>query len=259
MITIGVSTIAEKRVILIERLSAMAERLPNEVSFLVVSQKETDNHLVTVSEKILLRKSSEIGLSKSRNLLLALAPNGWLWLQDDDLVLDFEELGKLVEVLSLKKNDLNFIKIRSLESRNTYYKNYEFFKNHQKLNCLKISSIEIILNTSFVLQHKIMFDETLGLGTSMPSCEENKFVLRLFEADADTSYLDISPCFHTTKIEDRNIDTTGRFAARGFLLKEFNIFLSFILMIRWAYKLDRTLRFSTKLLLMVKGFYKKNV
>lgn len=257
MLTIGISTVRERKQQLIEYLNSNKNSFSLNIQFLIVSQKETTCKEENVAKNIKLFLDDSVGLSKSRNLVIQNTETKWLWIQDDDIDLDFIELNKLCESLIIAKNDVNFVKIKSSENKSEFYKNYNFHNNHLKLNALKISSIEIIVNTEFVTKNGIRFDQKLGLGTDMPCCEENKFVLDLFNHEASFAYLDISPCFHTTILENRMIDNRKRFIAKGYFLRNITFPINFILMLRWAYKIDPQMKFFKKLYLMLGGYIKQ--
>lgn len=256
MLTIGISTVATSLEKLVLYIQNNIKKIDPRVDFLICSQKESEATTIIVSERIKVIKTNESGLSRSRNKLLKESESKWLWIQDDDIKIDFEELQKLVVALSESSEDLTFIKVKSLENNNEFYKNYTFHNSHKLTNSLKISSIEIIVRRKFVGHNNIKFDTKLGLGTDMPCGEENKFVLNLFQSNAKVRYLDLAACFHTTELENRDIDHSGRFSARGYLLRFYPFYIRFPLMIRWAIYIPTNLSFYNKIILMLKAYFK---
>lgn len=257
MLTIGISTVASSLSELIIYIQGNIKKIDPSIDFLICSQRESENVAIVISERIKVLKTNESGLSRSRNTLLKENKNKWLWIQDDDIKIEFEALQKLLETLSKSSDDLVFIKVKSLENKNEFYKNYTFHKTHRLTNSLKISSIEIVVRREFVNDNNIKFDTNLGLGTDLPCGEENKFVLNLFQSNAKVRYLDLATCFHTTVLEGREIDQLGRFSARGYLLRFYPFYISFPLMIRWAIYIPAELSFYRKIILMLRTYFKR--
>jgi glycosyltransferase involved in cell wall biosynthesis len=257
MLTIAISTVAASLNKLTEYLQTNIDKIDQRVNFLICSQREPTNTVTQLSERVKVIKTTESGLSRSRNMLLANSQSKWLWVQDDDIELEFDALQQLVNILQNSNDDLHFIKVKSLENHNDFYKNYAFHSSHKLTNSLKISSIEIIIRREFVNANNIKFDTNLGLGTKLPCCEENKFILDVFKANAKVSYLDVATCYHTTNIESRAIDHAGRFCARGYLLRFYPFYIRFALMLRWAIKIPAELSFYEKMKLMLKNYIRK--
>ncbi|MBA6409111.1 MULTISPECIES: glycosyltransferase [unclassified Pseudoalteromonas] len=257
MLTIAISTVTASLNKLTEYLQTNIDKIDHRVNFLICSQREPTNTVTQLSERVKVIKTTESGLSRSRNMLIENSQSKWLWIQDDDIELEFEALDKLVYILQNSNNDLHFIKIKSLEDHSKFYKDYAFHRSHKLTNSLKISSIEIIVRREFVNANNIKFDTNLGLGTQLPCCEENKFILDLFKANAKVSYLGLATCYHTTNIESRAIDHAGRFCARGYLLRFYPFYIRFALMLRWAIKIPAELSFYEKMKLMLKNYIRK--
>ncbi|MBI9069912.1 MAG: glycosyltransferase [Salinivirgaceae bacterium] len=230
------------------------DKFPPYVFFLVVSQKEDSYKEEQINSRIKLILDNSVGLSKSRNIIIKNVETKWLWIQDDDISLNFKEFEQLLSLLKGEVSDAVFIKVLSCENTAEYYKSYTFHKKHSLLNALKISSIEILVNVDFIKKNKITFNEKLGLGTNMPCCEENKFVLDIFKESESVSYFDVAPCSHTTLIENRNIDHEKRFVARGYFLHYLPVYISSILLLRWAWNIRCDLTLSKKLSLMLKSY-----
>ncbi|MGR5452163.1 glycosyltransferase [Vibrio sp. PNB22_3_1] len=257
MLTIGVSTVSNSLVRVLEYIDFNIDKVGENVRFLVCSQRDSLDQTEDLHPRVKLIRTKESGLSRSRNAILRDCSTKWLWVQDDDIELDFEHLERLVEELKSSHGDLCFVKVRSLEKPKEFYKSYDFHKKHTRLNALKISSIEIVVNAEFCRNNQVWFDENLGLGTKLPCGEENKFILELFSCSPCISYLDVSPCFHTTILERRNIDQNSRFRARGYLLSFMPLYFVVPLLIRWTFRLCPQIKWHKKMSLMVAGYFRK--
>lgn len=121
--------------------------------------------------------SHETGLSKSRNLALENTSSDYLWIMDDDVLINdfaydfifecisnYPECGILVVSHSHKKVD--FLPGEKIE-----------FINEFKATC--VSSIDMILNINKI--KGVRFNEKFGLGAIYPSGEEFIFTCRLLK------------------------------------------------------------------------------
>lgn len=252
MLTIGISTIAQNYEALIKSLENYTCLIDNDVVFLVCVQGQIELPIYK-KDNISIIFSKSKGLSKSRNIIIDNSHTKWLWFQDDDISLSIDNVIMFIEILKKSHSDIFLSKICSLES-SLPYKNYNFHYFHSIFNCLKVSSIEIIVNLDFIKKNSIYFNEKLGLGTPMPSCEENLFVYKIFKISKNIKYLDSFLCFHTSILANRNIDYTSRFIAKGYLMKCLSFYVSFPFFIKSLF-LAKQLTFIKRLKYISKGFF----
>jgi glycosyltransferase involved in cell wall biosynthesis len=176
------------------------------------------------------------GLSNNRNAVIDACETKWIWFQDDDIRLSGEGLRGLVSSLDLANEDIAFVRVKSLEGENNtgLYKSYDFHQTHTWLNCNKISSIEIVVRAQFLRANSIRFNPKLGLGTALPCCEENLFVMEAFSKNASFIYLKCAPCFHTINPELRIKVSRAHYEAKGAYLRRLPLLYSLPLMMRWS-------------------------
>ncbi|WP_318522648.1 glycosyltransferase family 2 protein [Photobacterium leiognathi] len=249
-LTIAISTLNHNRDKLIEHLRSFP--FLDDIEYIIISQREDDNVVIDLNSNIKLIKSTSSGLSKSRNIAISLVRTEWIWFQDDDISLIFENIPFLIERLDDSINAC-FIKIRSNEDEKKLYKNYYFHRRHQIVNCFKISSIEIIVKVDFLKRNKVSFNEHLGLGTDLPCCEESLFLYNVFNNTDECRYISLPVACHTTVIESRGIDFNRRMVARGYSLRFFPKFLSFLLFIKWGIGLTKPRGVIFRYKLLLKG------
>lgn len=243
MITIAIATMSFNLKNTIEKVSYLLSK-SNGYCFLIISQGEECDFIEIKNNRFTIIKSITIGLSKSRNIAINHIQSGWVWFQDDDIQLNLENIDVIYSSILERSADINFIKIGSLEENNALYKNYSHYKKHSTFNFLKISSIEIIVNAEFVKNNKIKFDENLGLGTQLPCCEENKFILDCFNHSTNIFYVDRVACYHTTILSSRNIDYVKSMKAKGYLLSFVPYWLAITLFIRWGFRFSKISKLS---------------
>ena len=252
-LTIAVSTNTKDLFSLKESLSLYLSELDDKVSFLVVYQGDAEIENME-SKRLRFLYNSKKGLSSNRNLSIKYSQSKWLWFQDDDIILDVDNVNKLVKILEKNTQDLCFINVGSLENKSEYYKNYNYEDTVSFLIPFKISSIEIIANINFLNESNIAFDENIGLGTSLPSGEENVFILNCINAEADYAFLNLKTCYHTTLEHKRQMKTREYFLSKGYILSKVNLFVALLLSIRWASRETRTTGFLNTLRYFKDGY-----
>lgn len=255
-LTISISTMKSNLNNVLGKCDRLIDYLPNNVSFFIVSQNENFNSNESVSGRIKLVRSTDTGLSKSRNLILDSVERGWLWIQDDDFELDLDEVFDLALLITNCDSDAVFVKVKSLESPDKFYKDYSFFNKHSILNSFKLSSIQIVLNRNAQsLINGLRFDERFGLGSSQPCGEECKFLFELFCNTNSVFYSDIAPSFHTTKIENRNISHLDNMYARGALLSEIPAKYGLPLLLYWMMRRFPCVSARDRVKMLAAGFF----
>jgi len=260
MITVAISTMSRNLNSLLVRVLDFT-KINCSINFLIISQDEIINEKYTLNDRVVVIKSDTIGLSKSRNIAIDSINYGWIWFQDDDIEINFEALDEVRATLKRENPDVFFIKIGSLESKTQFYKNYKHYMKHSYLNFLKVSSIEIIVKKSFVERYALKFDEKLGLGTNLPCCEENKFVFDCFKYTKNITYFHGVACYHTTILCNRHINYIKNLRAKGYLLANIPLFISFLLFFRWSFKFSKVSGFSPLvcLKLLAQGYFLKRL
>ncbi|HBL03382.1 MAG TPA: hypothetical protein DDZ61_12345 [Aeromonas salmonicida] len=256
MITIAIATMSASLENTIKKTFDLLSK-SRRYRFLIISQGEECDLVEIKSDVLTIIKSTTIGLSKSRNIAIENVNSGWIWFQDDDIQLNIDNIDILHDIILEKKSDIYFVKIGSLEQKDALYKSYSHYKKHSRFNFLKISSIEIIVNAEFVKENQIKFDENLGLGTQLPCCEENKFILDCFNHSASIFYVDCVACYHTTLLSNRNIDYMNSMQAKGYLLSFVPHWLAIVLFIRWGVRFSKISELSLFMCfrLLLQGYF----
>ena len=234
-LTIAVATVAENRQRLVKNILDQERLTPSEIKFTIISQKEEANKTYKIKNNITLITCTDKGLSKSRNKAITTCDTDWIWFQDDDIELKNNALTDLLTFLRLFKGNLVIGRVASHDSASGLFKNYKKFRVPKHLLSLKISSIEIIAKTSFIRSNELYFDENIGLGTAMPSGEENLFLHQALTAsNAYFTHYKETICYHTVDCSNRNIDFQSRYIARGYLCRRIGFPLGYFLMLWWA-------------------------
>ncbi len=233
-LNIAISTLRSNFDELLRYLLTIKDKMPLRVSFLVISQLELKDEFYDF-EGIKVFKCREKGLSKSRNLALRECNSEWIWFQDDDIHLLTNRIPMLVDCLDSLDKDMLLVKVASLEDPTKPFKDYGRYSVFARFLAFRISSIEIVAKVSFLRKNNLKFDENLGLGSALPSCEENLFFYQsVIENKAHFKLYDQSVCLHTTLVENRSIDYKARYRAKGYLLGKMRNLTSPLVLFWWA-------------------------
>lgn len=234
ILTVAISTVEKNLDVLLERLRLLRYKLPLTVRFLVVSQLESEDAYFDF-HGIDVYLSTEKGLSKSRNFALRKCVTDWIWFQDDDIELIFDRFLALLDNIKDFDSDLLLVKVASREQPDEGFKNYDRYAVNKTLLAFRISSIEIFAKVGFLRKNNIKFDENLGLGSSLPSCEENLFFYDcVTRSSGKYQFYNEAVCLHTTINESRNIDYLSRYRARGYMLAKIGTALAPVILVWWA-------------------------
>lgn len=233
-LNIAISTLRTNFDELLRYLLTIKDKMPLRVSFLVISQLEFEDEFYEF-EGIKVFKCREKGLSKSRNLALRECNSEWIWFQDDDIRLLTNRIPMLVDYLDCLDKDMLLVKVASLENPTKPFKDYGRYSIFARFLAFRISSIEIVAKVNFLRENNLKFDEKLGLGSALPSCEENLFFYQsVIESKARFKVYDQSVCLHTTLVESRGIDYQARYQAKGYLLGKMRKLTSPLVLFWWT-------------------------
>lgn len=256
LLTIGISTIEKNYHDALEVALRLIEETPDTVCFLLINQNRKRESVEILSPRLKVIHTVSTGLSVSRNIAISNCSTKWLWIQDDDIEIDCLNIEHyLLPLLNEPNVHLILAQVGSKEKKNSLYKDYSYQKKHSRLNAVKISSIEIIIDVSFIKFNTLEFDERLGLGTSLPCCEENLFVYKVFKSTNNIKYLKAPICYHTTVIENRNIDMQKNLVAKGFFLAHLPFYYSIPILSLWTFKFSRDVPLVKALKSLCKGFF----
>lgn len=234
ILTVAISTVQGSLEDLLHRLLLYKDKLPPAIKFLVVSQMEAENAYFNFQGVDVYCQKNK-GLSKSRNFALRKCDTEWIWFQDDDIELILERVLVLINKIKDYESDVLLVRVASRERPEEGFKNYERYAVHKFFLALRVSSIEIVARVDFLKKYNLKFDENLGLGSALPSCEENLFFYDcVVRSPGEYKLYDDAVCLHTTVNEDRNIDYFGRYEARGYMLAKTGSFLGLLILVWWA-------------------------
>jgi len=124
--------------------------------------------------------STDIGLSKSRNLALKNASGKILIIADDDVVYQSDFVAKIITVYNKYKNAA-VINFSAVIEDGSYLKKYPTYSKKQlnSFDIFNVSSIEMTINKKMLDAVGVEFDENFGLGGKFEMGEEAIFLFDL--------------------------------------------------------------------------------
>lgn len=191
-LTIGYSVLADR----LKNLVYPSFTIPHKV--LVSVQNPTKTKFVKNSQVKYL-ESSDIGVTKSRNLVLSNCDSEILVFGDDDAVFLEDGIRKCVEYFTSNPN-IDLILAQSINKSGVLrkkYKNKSYKLN--KFNCAKAGTIEIMVRASSAKIKRITFDEEFGAGTKKFLGDEYIFITDLLKIGGNAVFLPITIAAHPSQ------------------------------------------------------------
>jgi len=128
------------------------------------------------------------GLSKSRNYALDNAQGDILYLTDDDIVLEEETEEIILEsFLANPGYDILAFNIEGIEEE--FKKEVTEEKEIGFLRSMKLSSVQLVIKSSFIKENELRFDELFGAGAKYTMGEENIFLFDALKKGAKIKFI----------------------------------------------------------------------
>ncbi|HAW2772904.1 glycosyltransferase [Escherichia coli] len=162
-------------------------KLNPKFNYIIIHQISNQKNYSTIVNKLSSSKvkyipSKTIGLSKSRNLALENSNADYIWIMDDDVIIDDNAYDNLQSIIYSNLNfDMLVLSHTTLENPN----NRNITTNFSRINsfqAMSVSSIDMFIKRASVIDKKIAFDEQFGLGSKYPSGEEYLFTIQCLKS-----------------------------------------------------------------------------
>ena len=191
-LTIGYSVLANR----LKNLIYPSLTIPHKV--LVSVQNPTNTPFVKKAE-IKYLESIDVGVTKSRNLVMSNCDSEFLLFGDDDAVFLEHGLNQCLEYFTLNPN-IDLILAQSIDTNGTLRKKYENkICKINMFNCAKAGTIEIMVRASSAKIKQIKFDEEFGAGTENFLGDEYIFITDLLKIGGNAVFLPITISIHPSQ------------------------------------------------------------
>lgn len=182
--------------------------------------------------------SKERGLSRSRNRALELCSCDYLWILDDDVIIDPLACDKIRDALNrFQTDDVLTFEFADIVDRKTPAKQYPPIRRLTRLELLRVSSIEMVISARFAKENNLRFNISYGLGAWFPSGEETVFLLDMRDTGAQIVHIDQVIVFHP--LAGRNVGKFWRMPRRlygmGTIARRFGV-AGLALVFRWTWR-----------------------
>ena len=189
----------------------------------------------TFDDRFKILQDEFYGISRSRNCAINHSTSDYIWFLDDDITLNKKSISIIKDFLD--GNSYEAFSLRMYSGPNLDpYKKYPKEGIVSKIKLISISSVEIIVSRAFVLKYNLSFNINLGLGTDYPSCEENIFLLDLYNSGGSLYHLPIFTHSHPEVERVLDFTRSGVLFAKGIFCRKFGGFLGFVLLLFWFIK-----------------------
>ena len=191
-LTIGYSVLAER----LKNLIYPSLTIPHKV--LVSVQNPTHTHFVKNSQVKYL-ESNDVGVTKSRNLVLSNCDSEILVFGDDDAVFLEDGINQCLDYLTSNPN-VDLILAQSIDANGILRKKYKnkIYKLN-KFNCAKAGTIEIMVRARSAKIMQIKFDEEFGAGSKKFLGDEYIFITDLLKIGGKAVFLPITIATHPSQ------------------------------------------------------------
>lgn len=229
-------------------VTTMNEKIrPTIDKFIKFSSKNTDiiiSHQIidenikpinVINDEIKYLYMNTKGLSKNRNNILSHIDNDGIGIICDDDISLVNWFEKIIQESYSQNPDADVITFQSITPKWVLRKKYKK-KNftHNKISILSVSSIEITFKIASIKSKWILFDERFGLGTNIPSWEENIFLKDCLDKWLKVIYILIPLTIHPEYTSSVNQDNKSLKAKAKLFHKLYGKYIWFLVYITFA-------------------------
>ena len=225
----------------------------HEVIIIVQSSKGFESKIKVLEKigcNIIIDK--KLGLSRSRNLAIKSCKSDFFWILDDDVYTNLDMIKIIKNSIKNNNSDIYTFRISKGPGKGLY-KKYSNKEEINRINILKISSIEMVISKKIIDRNAIKFNENFGLGSKYPSCEENLFLLDCFDSGANIIHIPKIIVFHENLSTGYSKINSNSLIAKGFICKKFGI-IGIILLFRWYFRFAFKYRNIFLIRYLIKGY-----
>ena len=254
-ITIGISTITENLSRFIKTFNFSNLVHANEI-IIIVQGEILDEEIYNIDKNFIIIQDENIGISNSRNIVIAKASCDYIWFLDDDIKIYKNSILSLKNHIAKNMSDLYTIRM-NYKNNTIPYKTYRNRINLKKRDSLKVSSVELIASKQFLNDKNIKFNKNIGLGTKYPSSEENIFYLDFFDNNAQINHINEYLIAHPYIDRKKNhFSNPNILFAKGIFCKRYGGVFGVIILLYFTFKI-LSISLNYKLIVcLLNGYYK---
>ena len=191
LLTIGFSTLSER----INNIEPPRVSLPHTV-FISIQDPQNSTGPLPTNFKFESVKSSELGVAKSRNIVIRSTKTKYLLFADDEIV--FLDRGVKLAVAYLEEHpECDLVLAQAIDTTGTLRKRYPKKKvKLTKFNSAKAATYEMIVRVESIKAKDVYFDEKFGAGVINYIGDEYIFITDLLNKGGNAIFLPITIAVH---------------------------------------------------------------
>ncbi len=214
LLTIGYSTLADR----LKNISAPEVNVPHEVFISIQNPTNTKYPLPTNFEFSSVN-SNEIGVAKSRNVVLSSTQTKYLLFADDEIVFVSEGIKSAISYLESNPN-CDLVLAQAVDTKGVLRKIYP--KKEVKLtkfNSAKAATYEMIVRVESVRNKGVAFDENFGAGAENYLGDEYIFITDLLKKGGKATFLPLTIAIHPEESSGSRWGTESDLRARAMVFQ----------------------------------------
>ena len=230
-ITVAISTISDNFETFITNFRFSSLFDADEV-IIIIQGKADKSRIDALNKNFIVLLDDGTGVSRSRNIAIQHSKSDFIWFMDDDIRFKNNAISIVKNYISRYEADVFTVRTICLNTG----KPYKIYPNKNKLNrrdIIGVSTVEIIASRQLILNSKVIFNESLGLGTKYPSCEENIFLLDLYDLGAHLMHIPEFVQKHAPFNYRKAFTNPKTLFAKGVFCKRYNGMTGFLLIFYW--------------------------
>ncbi len=191
LLTIGFSTLSER----INNIEPPRVSLPHTV-FISIQDPQNSTGPLPTNFKFESVKSSELGVAKSRNIVIRSTKTKYLLFADDEIV--FLDRGVKLAVAYLEEHpECDLVLAQAIDTTGALRKRYSKKKvKLTKFNSAKAATYEMIVRVESIKAKDVYFDEKFGAGVINYIGDEYIFITDLLNKGGNAIFLPITIAVH---------------------------------------------------------------
>ena len=201
---------------------------------------------------------NQLGLSRSRNIGIKNCESDFFWILDDDVYTNLNMIESILDQIKSNKADIYTFRISRNKRCDIMYKKYSNNPKVSKLRLLKISSIELIVSKKIINKYNIFFNESFGLGSKYPMCEENLFLLDYYQKNIKIIHIPKVIVVHENFGSGYAPIDNNSLIAKGYVCQKFGL-IGLLVILRWYFRIIIKYQKFSSIRYFLKGYLIKNI
>lgn len=206
------------------------------IPILIINQ--SDQLIKFTSKNINIINSSDVGISKSRNLAIKKSSKKICLLADDDIIYSKGFYDLILNEFD-QNIDADIITFQMENEHGEPFKNYKKIKYHNNRSISDVNSVVIAFKRSSIIKNNIQFDSLFGLGSIFETGEEYIFLRDCLKKKLNIISCSKSILRHKSVSSGQKAQIDKNIFARSAIFYRFYSSISYLKLIHHIYLLKK--------------------